>query len=111
MTLHSCFSEYSLTFFSHGSVEMSRLCSQTTEQHTSSTRQCGVQVFDYDKHGSLMRSDLVKLVTTDEEGNPLDEDQKEYWSGLLAKFLDTGLASAASFKLVARKCSNCGGRV
>jgi Ca2+-binding EF-hand superfamily protein len=49
-------------------------------------------VFDYDQHGSLMRSDLVKLVTTDEEGNPLDEDQKEYWSGLLAKFLDTGLA-------------------
>jgi len=32
------------------------------------------QVFDYDQHGSLMRSDLHKMMIQDENGEPLEED-------------------------------------
>jgi Ca2+-binding EF-hand superfamily protein len=47
------------------------------------------KVFDYDQHGSLMRSDLMKMITQDEHGNALPDDEKTYWSDLLTNFLDS----------------------
>jgi Ca2+-binding EF-hand superfamily protein len=47
------------------------------------------RVFDYDQHGSLMRSDLMKLISADDQGNPLSEEESKYWSELLIKFLDS----------------------
>jgi len=47
------------------------------------------KVFDYDQHGSLMRSDLIKLIGQDDAGNPLPDSEREYWSGLLTKFLES----------------------